>query len=209
LPALRAYIHRPHGALALGQRVERHSQHPRDQLEPPAFLPVPDDLLARAVGIPGIRGKKPALLLLNPSDLIEFGIDYAKGLETFILLNEKNHIAVAQTSSGAATPLGILASMSEDIRANHTSTLDQRTTKPEHEQYFQSKPEVLPQRGDLVPATSHVWTAPCWQGKSLIIRGSRCANVSGLFVRRERRWPSSVSPRLSGERAGARTALWR
>lgn len=56
---------------------------------------------------------------------------------------------------------------------------------------FQGRTERAPR----TTQTSRVWTAPCWQGKSLIIFDGRCAHVFGLFVRRERRWPS-CSPRI-------------
>lgn len=60
----------------------------------------------------------------------------------------------------------------------------------------------------LVVATSHVWTALRWQGKSLIMLGGRCAHVPGLFARRERRWPS-CSPRIrSRSKTHVQKTLW-
>lgn len=84
---------------------------------------------------------------LNPSVLIEFGLAYAKGAETFILLNERDHVTVTTKFLGGRTqiPLGIPADMSGKIRTHYTSTFDLRQSLNRTlEQYFPSKPEVLP-----------------------------------------------------------------
>lgn len=84
---------------------------------------------------------------LNSSVLIEFGVAYAKGLETFILLNQNDHVLVAQKVLGGKvhTPLEIPADMSGKIRTHYTSTFDLRQSLNKTlEQYFPSKPEVLP-----------------------------------------------------------------
>jgi nucleoside 2-deoxyribosyltransferase len=90
---------------------------------------------------------------LNPSVLIELGMAYAEGKPTFVLLNQNEHVKFSKTFLGkqSAEPMEIPADLSGIIRTHYTSTFDLRQSlKRTLEQYFPSKPEVLPLAKSIV-----------------------------------------------------------
>ncbi len=84
---------------------------------------------------------------LNPSVLIELGMAYAEGKPTFILLNQDEHVRVSKNMLGKQTvePLEIPADLTGIVRTHYKNTFDLRQSLVRTlEQYFPSKPEVMP-----------------------------------------------------------------
>ena len=90
---------------------------------------------------------------LNPSVLIEFGLAYATDKPTFVLLNTEEHVKEGKTIWGRQNnvPLDIPADLSGIIRTHYTSTHDLRKALNKTlEEFFPSKPEVLPLADKIV-----------------------------------------------------------
>ena len=84
---------------------------------------------------------------LNPSVLVEFGLAYAAGKSAFVLLNEEEHVKAGRINWGRQSyePLEIPADLTGIIRTHYKSTFDLRQSLNKTlEQYYPSKPEVLP-----------------------------------------------------------------